>query len=76
MLFQGIPKAMVNAIVERAIRGLNQLPTHDGVSNTISLLMIMTGLPVPAYNIFKLKFGSYVQVFQANNPAKTTLPIQ
>jgi hypothetical protein len=62
---------MVNAIVERAIRGLNQFPARDGVSDTISPLTIMTGMPGPDYNTFKIEFGSYVQVFEANDPTDT-----
>jgi hypothetical protein len=68
MPYRRIPKIMVNAIVERAIRGLNQFPARDGVSDTISPLTIMMGMPGPDYNACKLEFGGYVQVFEANDP--------
>jgi hypothetical protein len=78
MPFRRIPRVMVNAIVERAIRGLNQFPARctrrrlrHQTPDTISPLTIMTGMPGPDYNTFKIEFGSYAQVFEANDPTNT-----
>ena len=32
----------------------------------------MTGRPNPDYNDLKLEFGSYMQVFECNDPTNTT----
>ena len=67
-----LPKLMIQELVYHAARGLNQFPTKNGISDTLSPLTIMTGRANPDYNDLKLEFGSYVQVFEDNDPSKTT----
>jgi len=62
---------MIQELVYHAARGLNQFPTKNGVSDTLSPLTIMTGRANPDYNDLKLEFGSYVQDFEENDPSKT-----
>jgi hypothetical protein len=50
---------------------LNQFPWLNGISDTMSPASLVTGVPPPDFNQLKLEFGSYVQVFEANNPTNT-----
>ena len=70
--FKRLPKAMIQALVYHAAKGLNQFPAKNGISDTLSPLTIMTGRANPDYNDLKLEFGSYVQVFEDNTPSNTT----
>ena len=70
--YQRLPRAMVRALVEFANRSLNLFPPADGVSDTMSPRMLVTGLPNPDYRQCKLEFGAYVQVFEDNLPSNTT----
>ena len=47
----------------------NRLPSLNGISEIMSPLTILTGLPNPSYSSFKLEFGQYVQVH--NHPQRT-----
>ena len=71
MPFKRLPKMMVVELVRRAVLVLNQFPALDGVSDTLSPLSIMTGVSSPDYHSMKVEFGSYVQVFEENNPTNT-----
>ena len=71
MPFKRLPKLMIIALVQRAVKVLNQFPALDGVSSTLSPLTIMTGKPSPDYNTMKIEFGSYAQVFEDNDPTNT-----
>jgi len=51
---------------------LNVFPAPDGVPKTLSLKNIMTGKLDLAYNSCKVEFGSYILVFEDNNPTNTT----
>ena len=46
-------------------------PAEDGVSTSLSPLSIITGAAPPDYNLIKLEFGPYVQIFNENNPSNT-----
>ena len=72
MPFQRLPRLMIIELVRRSVLVLNQFPALDGVSTTLSPLTLMTGVPLPDYNSLKLEFGSYVQVFELNDPTNTT----
>jgi hypothetical protein len=69
--FKRIPKAMMRAAIEGAHKALNQFPAHNGVSEFLSPLTIMTGRPNPAYNNMRIEFGAYAQVFEDKNPTNT-----
>jgi hypothetical protein len=68
MPFKQLPKMMVVELVRRVVLVLNQFPALDGVSDTLSPLTIMTGKLNPDYHSMKVKFGTYVQVFEENTP--------
>ena len=70
--FKRIPRVMVRAIVEKAVRDLNQFPAKDGIANNRSPLTIMTGKPFHDYNTLLLEFGIYVHIFEDNDPTNTT----
>ena len=53
---------MIEGMVEHQVGMRIKFPSINGVSKTISPLTIMTGLPITAYNDFKLEFGQFVQV--------------
>ena len=56
------------------IRSRNQFAAPDGVSKSLSPLTIVTGTPPPDYSKMGLEFGSYVQVFNDNEPTNTLAP--
>ena len=63
---------LVRAITENAVKMLNQFPSRNGVTNHISPLTIMTGMPLPDYNTMTLELGTYVQIYKPNNITNTT----
>jgi hypothetical protein len=71
--YKWIPKVMIRATIENANKVMNQFPAQNGMSDTLSLLTIMTGKPTPDYNDLKIKFGSYAQVFEENTPTNTPI---
>jgi hypothetical protein len=70
--FKRIPKVMCRAVVEKAVRDLNQFPAKDGIAEKMSPLTIMTGKPFPDYGDLLLEFGTYVHIFEDNDPTNTT----
>jgi hypothetical protein len=62
---------MVKEIVKKENHALNSLPWKNGISQDMSPLSIVTGLPPPDFNDMKLEFGSYVQVHLSNEPSNT-----
>jgi len=56
--FKRLPKLMIQELVYHAAKGLNQFPTKNGISDTLSPLTIMTGRANPDYNDLKFEFGS------------------
>ena len=73
--FKRIPRIMTRGVVFKAIKDLNQFPAKDGMSNTMSTLSMMTGRPLPDYNNILLEFGTYVRVFEDNDPTNTKIPV-
>jgi hypothetical protein len=61
---QRVPKIMVRATVEEAHKDPNQFPAKDGTSDAMSLPTMMTGMPSPDCNNFKIKSGAHAQVFE------------
>ena len=54
-------KEMVTGCVTHSVKGLNQLPADDGISEDQCPATLVTGAPSPDYqNIFQLNFGNYV----------------
>jgi hypothetical protein len=72
MPLKRLPRLMIVELVRCAVMVLNQIPALDGVCDTLSPLTIMTGKLCPDYNMMKIKFGSYAQIFEENNPSNTT----
>ena len=50
---------------------LNQFPWKNGISIDMSPATLVTGHQMPDYNLMRLEFGSYVQVFEDNAPSNT-----
>ena len=69
--FKLIPIIMCRAVVEKAVRDLNQFPAKDGIAKNMSTLTMMTGKPFPDYNSLLLEFGTYVHIFEDNDPTNT-----
>ena len=63
------PPLIIKEMVEYQVTMRNKLPSLNGISQTMSPLTILTGLPNTTYDSFKLEFGQYVQVH--NHPNKT-----
>jgi hypothetical protein len=70
--FRRLPKILVRAITENSVKMLNQFPSRNGVSNHISPLTIMTGVPLPDYNTMTLELGTYVQIYEPSDITNTT----
>ena len=62
---------MVEEGIRSVIHSRNQFAAPDGVSKSLSPLTIVTGTPPPDYSKMGLEFGSYVQVFNDNEPTNT-----
>jgi hypothetical protein len=62
---------MVTHIVKDAVRCLNQFPWSNGISDTMSPDTLLTGSPPPDFNRMRLELGSYVKVFEDNDPSNT-----
>jgi len=69
--YNRLPKAIIRAAVNLAVRSLNQFPAQDGVSKDMSPLTIMTGAGRVDYNQLKLEFGTYAMIFEDNDPSNT-----
>jgi hypothetical protein len=70
--FERLPKLMIRHMVDDAVRCLNQFPWKNGISADMSPAAIVTGHPPPDFNTMRLEFGTYVQVFEDNDPTNTT----
>jgi hypothetical protein len=69
--FKRLPKLMLSEMITHAVRCLNQFPWRNGISSTLSPAGILLGTALPDYNNLRIEFGSYVQVFEDNNPTNT-----
>ena len=63
---------MNRAVVEKAVKDLNQFPAKYGIANNMSTLTMMTGKPFPDYNKLTLEFGTYINIFKNNDTTNTT----
>ena len=70
--FRRLPRLMIREVVTTATKLLNMFPIAGGLSPIHSPYSIMTGRVGVDFNSFKLEFGSYVQVFEDNDPTNTT----
>ena len=67
--YKRFPKIMIIELVYHDVtRCLNQFPTRDGISDTLSPLSIVTGVSSPDFNKLKIEFGQYAQVIQKYLP--------
>ena len=69
--FKRLPRVIINHMVIDAVRCLNQFPWANGISDTMSPACIVTGAANPEYNQMRIEFGTYVQVFEDNDPSDT-----
>ena len=69
--FKRLPRILLQGMVAHVMQCLNQFPWDNGISDTLSPASIVTGVPLPDFNSLTLEFGSYVQVFEDNNPTNT-----
>ena len=60
------PTVMIKGLITKRVKDLNQLPSNNGISNTLSSSTLMTGKPSPDFlEVIKLNFGDYVQAYNA-----------
>jgi hypothetical protein len=69
--FKRLPRLMIHHMVADALRCLNQFPHKNGISDTLSPDSIVTGAGHPVFHNMQLEFGTYVQVFEDNDPTNT-----
>ncbi|KAI2502074.1 Reverse transcriptase (RNA-dependent DNA polymerase) [Fragilaria crotonensis] len=69
--FTRLPKIMIEHMVVDVVRCLNMFPAPHGISESLSPLSLVTGVPPPDYNHLRLEFGSYVQLFDNHEPSNT-----
>ena len=70
--FTKISRIINTNVVVKVVKYLNQFPTKDGISETMSTLSMMTGRPRPNYDNLLLEFVTYLQAFEDNDPTNTT----
>ena len=64
MYYKRIPKILLIKAIQHAARTINMFPANDGLLDTMSLLTLIMGKPIPDYDILRIAFGAYVQVFE------------
>jgi len=64
--FSCIPKGIIVSAVYEAIEKINRLPRPRGISSTLSPLTIVTNTAKLDFNLLKLEFGEYVEVYEDN----------
>ena len=69
--FKRLPILLIQHMVGKAVRCLNQFPWKHGISTDLSPSAIVLGHPAPDYNNMRLKIGTYVQVFEDTDPSNT-----
>ena len=72
--FQGLPKLMIRLGVMETARWLNTFPAKNGISDTYSPRMIVTGKGIDYIKQCKTAFGAYVQALNETNPTNTMAP--
>ena len=58
-------------MLDDAVRCLNQFPWKIGISATMSPASLVLGHATPDFTKMRLEFGTYVQVFEDNDPTNT-----
>ena len=66
-----MPRIMVSELVFFAIKSRNMFPSPNGISSTLSPLAVVTGAAKPDFNHLQLEFGTFVHIFNDNNPTNT-----
>ena len=69
--FRRLPKVLIQELVQHVTNCLNMFPRKNGISTTMSPTTIVTGRGLPNFHSFSLEFGTYVQIFDDNNPSNT-----
>ena len=69
--FRRLPKVLIQELVQHVTNCLNMFPRKNGISDTMSPTTIVTGRGLPNFHSFSLEFGTYVQIFDDNNPSNT-----
>ena len=64
-------RIMVSELVFFAIKCRNMFPSPNGISTTLSPLAIVTGADKPDFTHLQLEFGTFVHIFNDNNPTNT-----
>ena len=66
-----MPKIMVVELMYFVVHWLNDFPARNGVSEMLSPAAIMTGRNPDYKKYCRLKFGSYVQTHEEDQPRNT-----
>ena len=72
--FKRYPRTLVVELVSHVLKSRNQLPHDDGISDLLSPLGIVMGLPPPNFNHLTLEFGTYCEVFNEQDRTNTLQP--
>ena len=70
--FKRILREIYRAIVEKAVKGLNQFPIKDGIYANMSTLSMTTRRTFPDYNSLALIFYTFVHIFEDSDSINTT----
>ena len=65
--FQRFPALMLKVMISTSIIWLNMFPAHNGISDTLSPRMLMTGYDLDYNKNCHLQFGSYVQMHEEHD---------
>ena len=65
---------MFKGSITKRLKDVNQLPSNNGIPNTLSPSTLITGKPNPNFlEVITLNFGDYVQAYNAKNDGKDTI---
>ena len=65
---------MIIKLVGTTMRKLNQVPSMNGISDSMSPITIVTGQQMVNYRDLKAWYGAYAQVHESNNITNNTHP--
>ena len=69
--FKSITKLMTIEMVKNAVMWINAFPPKEGISTSVSLREIVTGMKLDYNKHCKIQFGSYVQTHEDNEPTNS-----
>jgi hypothetical protein len=69
--YNRLPARMVIELIGFVTLWLNTFPPKSGVSDTLSLRTIMTGLSLSFKQHCKVNFGAYIETHEENKPTNT-----